>query len=106
MTEADWYAPGATLAMLLAGDELTERDPRGQTVPDDSFLLILHGHHRGIRFTLPGLPWARCYETVVDTCAEQQTVPDARHLPAGETVTLPGRSLLLLRVCEREGGPG
>jgi glycogen operon protein len=92
--------------MLLSGDDLTERDARGETVTDDSFLLILHGHHRGIRFTLPGLPWARCYETVVDTCAEQQVVPDGRHLPAGEPVTMPGRSLLLLRVCAHSSSAG
>ncbi|WP_084729988.1 glycogen debranching protein GlgX [Streptacidiphilus neutrinimicus] len=104
MTEADWYEPGATLGMLLAGDDLTERDARGGTSPDDSFLLILHGHHRGIRFTLPGPPWARCYETVVDTCAEQQAAADGRHVPAGESLTVPGRSLLLLRVCDRDGG--
>jgi glycogen operon protein len=103
LTEADWYAPGATLAMLLSGDDLTERDARGEAVTDDSFLLILHGHHRALRFTLPGLPWARCYEVVVDTSAEQQDVADGRHCPAGEPVTVLGRSVLLLRVCGEDG---
>ncbi|MEY9935820.1 glycogen debranching protein GlgX [Streptacidiphilus sp. MAP5-3] len=102
MTEADWYAPGATLAMLLSGDDLTERDACGDPLQDDSFLLILHAHHRATRFTLPGLPWARCYETVVDTASEQQSAPDGRHCPAGEPIVVPGRSLLLLRVCAPE----
>ncbi|MEZ0065892.1 isoamylase [Streptacidiphilus sp. MAP12-20] len=103
MTEADWYAPGATLAMLLSGDDLTERDACGDPLTDDSFLLILHAHHRAIRFTLPGLPWARCFETVVDTSVEQQAAPDGRHWPAGEAITVPGRSVLLLRVCADDG---
>jgi glycogen operon protein len=104
MTEADWYAPGATLGMFLSGAEMAERDPLGRELSDDSFLLVLHAHHRPIRFVLPGAPWAEAFETVVDTSLEDQSgapaAPDDRH-EAGSTLTLPGRSLLLLRACER-----
>ncbi|MFC5907684.1 glycogen debranching protein GlgX [Streptacidiphilus monticola] len=95
MTEADWYAPSQTLAMYLSGGALAERDARGEVVSDDSFLLILHAHHRPLSFTLPGRPWAERYEVVLDT-AQESGLSDARH-PAGTTLTLPGRSLLLLR---------
>jgi isoamylase len=107
MTEADWYAPGATLGMFLSGDEMTERDPLGRELRDDSFLLVLHAHHKATRFLLPGAPWAESYETVVDTALEDQTeAPGLRH-PAGTGLTLSGRSLLLLRAHRGDpAGPG
>ncbi|MEY9966273.1 isoamylase [Streptacidiphilus sp. MAP12-16] len=101
MTEADWYAPGATLGMFLSGDEMSERDPLGRELTDDSFLLILHAHHRPTRFLLPGAPWAEAYETVVDTSLEDQADAPATRCEAGAAITVPGRSLLLLRACGR-----
>ena len=106
MTEADWYAPGATLGMFLSGKEMSERDPMGRELSDDSFLLILHAHHRAIRFTLPGAPWAESYETVVDTALEDQAAAPGTRRPAGASVAVPGRSLLLLRACADAAAPG
>lgn len=106
MTEADWYAPGATLGMFLSGKEMSERDPMGRELSDDSFLLILHAHHRAIRFTLPGAPWAESYETVVDTALEEQAAAPGGRRPAGAAVAVPGRSLLLLRACAGTAQPG
>jgi isoamylase len=106
MTESDWYAPGATLGMFLSGKEMSERDPVGRELSDDSFLLILHAHHRPIRFTLPGAPWAESYETVVDTALEDQATAPGTRRPAGVAVTVPGRTLLLLRARESTAAPG
>ncbi|QMU79104.1 glycogen debranching protein GlgX [Streptacidiphilus sp. PB12-B1b] len=103
MTEADWYAPGATLGMFLSGKEMSERDPMGRELSDESFLLVLHAHHRSTRFVLPGSPWAQEYETVVDTALEDQSRAPGTRSPAGQAVTVAGRSLLLLRACD---GPG
>ncbi|MEZ0090601.1 glycogen debranching protein GlgX [Streptacidiphilus sp. EB129] len=104
MTESDWYAPGATLGMFLSGEEMAEQDQLGREVHDDSFLLILHAHHRATRFVLPGAPWAESYRTVVDTSLDtQDTAPD-RFCEAGSTITVPSRSLLLLRATGSSGG--
>lgn len=65
---------------------------------DDSFLTVLHSADRPTSFRLPGPPWAQAYELVVDTSREdQETAPGTVH-PGGETVTVPARSVLLLRV--------
>ncbi|MET8812036.1 glycogen debranching protein GlgX [Streptomyces sp. NPDC004549] len=97
MTEGDWYAPAATLGMYLSGRDIPGRDERGAPILDDSFLAVLHAGGEPVGFTLPGAPWARSYEVVVDTSLEEQTgAPDAVH-PAGSEITLPARSVLLLR---------
>ncbi len=49
-------------------------------------------------FVLPGPPWAEAYEVVVDTsCEEQREAPGVEHL-AGAAITVPARSVLLLKV--------
>nr|WP_229698651.1 glycogen debranching protein GlgX [Wenjunlia tyrosinilytica] len=97
MTEEDWYAPTATLGMFLSGRDIPRRDRKGRPVVDDSFLLVLHSSSQPMRFTLPGRPWAKEYEVVVDTALEDQSDgPEARY-PAGGCVTLRGRSLMLMR---------
>jgi glycogen operon protein len=99
MTEGDWYTPGATLGMYLSGDEMAERDPLGRELTDESFLLVLHADHRPTRFLLPGAPWAGAYEVLVDTSLEEQAEPPGRRHEAGTGLTVPGRTLLLLRIC-------
>ncbi|MEU1040988.1 glycogen debranching protein GlgX [Streptomyces sp. NPDC005907] len=98
MTERDWYAPAATLGMYLSGRDIPGRDARGAPVVDDSFLAVLHAGDRPAAFVLPGPPWAAEYEVVVDTSREEQReAPGVVH-PAGTTVTVPARTVLLLRV--------
>ncbi|WP_256104066.1 MULTISPECIES: glycogen debranching protein GlgX [Streptomyces] len=100
MTEADWWAPTATLAMYLSGRDIPGRDATGEPVTDDSFLAVLHAGADPIAFHLPGAPWARSYELVVDTAAEDQSTAPATVHEAGLPLTVPPRSMLLLRVRE------
>ncbi|WP_240796504.1 glycogen debranching protein GlgX [Streptomyces sp. RFCAC02] len=97
MTEQDWWAPSRTLGMFLSGRDIPQRDCTGRPVVDDSFLLLLHADDEPARFPLPGPPWADGYELIVDTSLEEQeTEPGTLH-PAGTTLDLPPRSVLLLR---------
>jgi glycogen operon protein len=98
MTEGDWYAPAATLGMYLSGRDIPGRDERGAPVLDDSFLAVLHAGDRPAPFVLPGPPWAERYECVVDTSREDQSGPPGTVHPAGTGITVPARSVLLLRV--------
>ncbi|QCX79253.1 Glycogen debranching enzyme [Streptomyces sp. YIM 121038] len=106
MTEADWYAPAATLGMYLSGRDIPGRDARGAQVTDDSFLAVLHGADRAVGFTLPGPPWADAYEVVVDTAGEEQREAPGTLLAAGTEVTVEARSALLLRAVPAPGAPG
>lgn len=67
---------------------------------DDSFLAVLHAGDRPADFRLPGPPWAQAYELVLDTSREDQSAaPGTVH--RGDTgLTVPARSVLLLRVRE------
>jgi glycogen operon protein len=98
MTEPDWYAPGATLGMYLSGRDIPQRDERGEPVVDDSFLVVLHAGHGDGGFRLPGQPWGQAYELLVDTAREDQEDEPGTVHPAGETVALPARSVLVWRV--------
>ncbi|ATL85652.1 glycosyl hydrolase (secreted protein) [Streptomyces malaysiensis subsp. malaysiensis] len=97
MAESDWYAPTTALGAYLSGLDLPQRDARGAPVTDDSFLALLHAGPRPLSFTLPGPPWARGYELLLDTSREDQGAPPGSHLAAGAPIQLPERSVLLLR---------
>jgi glycogen operon protein len=100
MDEASWHAPDiATLGVFLNGDEIPDRGPRGEHIVDDSFLLLLHGGAEPVRFILPGSPWAKEYELVLDTATDAiPAAADARLVaPAGESLLLPPRSYAVLR---------
>ncbi|PWI07490.1 glycogen debranching enzyme GlgX [Streptomyces sp. NWU339] len=98
MTEEDWYAPAATLGMYLSGRDIPDHDEHGERIRDDSFLAVLHAGDAPVDVLLPGPPWARRYEVVLDTGREDQAdTPGTAH-PADTTITVPGRTVLLLRV--------
>ncbi|MFP3987789.1 glycogen debranching protein GlgX [Streptomyces sp. E11-3] len=104
MTERDWYAPSATVGMYLSGRDIPGRDARGEPVVDDSFLAVLHSGEGAVSFVLPGAPWASTYEVVVDTSLEEQGVAPAASYRAGAAVTVPARTVLLLRANSSPAG--
>ncbi|MDH6540492.1 glycogen debranching protein GlgX [Streptomyces lavendulae] len=98
MTERDWYAPAAAVGLYLSGRDIPGRDERGLQVTDDSFLALLHAGDRPVEWILPGPPWAGTYELVLDTSREAQAEAPAGRHRGGERLTVPARSVLLLRV--------
>ncbi|SEO70737.1 glycogen operon protein [Actinacidiphila rubida] len=104
MTDADWFAPSATLGMFLSGRDIPQRDVRGEPVVDDSFLLVVHADHRPAPFVLPGGRWAAGYEPLLDTAEDEPWAAADRELPAGEAVTVAARSVRLFRVREATAG--
>jgi isoamylase len=94
MTTEAFRAEGTvSLGMYLSGLAIHSRGPRGETITDDSFLLLLHAGSDPCPFTLPHRPWAASYSLEVATYAGAPIRTDA-----GGILLLPPRSALLLRV--------
>ena len=56
MSDDDWFDTGLrTIGMYLDGRALRHRDSRGETIVDDSFLLLLHAGDDDCDFHLPGV---------------------------------------------------
>ena len=98
MGEAAWFDPQRhTVGMYLAGDAIRARGPRGEHLQDGSFLLLLNGDPRDVRFLLPSEPWAKSYVVEVDTARDGGVAAEPGTYAGGVRVTMPGRSLQLLR---------
>ncbi|WP_419997945.1 glycogen debranching protein GlgX [Streptomyces boninensis] len=92
MNEGDWFAPRDTFGMFLSGTDIAQRGPQGEPVVDDSFLVVLHAGGAETDFLVPGAPWAREYEVVVDTAEEAE----GRRVRGGERLPVAARSVVLL----------
>jgi len=97
MDQHDWDDGVAkSIGVYLNGDAIGAVDSRGEPVTDDTFLLLLNAWNEPISFTLPPPAWASGWEAIVDTAtgeAQEGLAP----LRARASVTVGGRSLLLLR---------
>jgi isoamylase len=86
------------LTVFLNGQAIPSRDERGRRITDDSFLLLINGSHVEVTFTVPEAEYGKEWELVVDTAAGKPARPrDAQELTPGDTLPLPGLSLVLLR---------
>jgi len=93
LTDQEWFDPHQkTLGMYLNGQGIKTRDPRGEAIVDDSFLVLLHMGADDVDVMLPPAPWAESYDVVVDTAGESW----GTHSP-GKRLTMPARSVLVLR---------
>ncbi len=64
MTDQDWNVGFAkSLGVFLNGDAITEPDPRGRRVRDDSFLLLINAGSEPVEFTLPGAEYGERWES-------------------------------------------
>jgi isoamylase len=97
MTQEDWGAGYAqSLAVYLNGEAITEPDPRGGRIIDDRFLLLFNPHTDPLTFTIPEAGLAVGWEIVIDT----SSAGPFRALGATGEVTVPGRSVMLLRTTD------
>jgi isoamylase len=126
MTDADWKTGYAkAMGVFLNGDAITEPDPRGEQVRDETFLLLFSADSQPARFTLPAEDFGHQWEVVLDTGSAGSAdgrppattisgngVPhpalpgseaavaaqvEPREHEAGSTVMLAGRSMMVLR---------
>ena len=99
MSAEDWDN-GLFLAMqfFLNGEAIPTPDVRGRRIRDHSFLVMLNASAEAIEFTVPGDPYGKAWQAVVDT-ANPRSVRRARGIEttAGDTLELVDRSMLVLR---------
>ena len=97
MDDADWESGFArSVAVLLNGQAIPDRDERGRVIRDDSFLIVLNAHDASLDWVLPPHgtgPW----HGVLDTSA---SIGDGAEVPAGATLAIPARSCVVLRAHE------
>ncbi|GAA4151535.1 glycogen debranching protein GlgX [Actinomadura keratinilytica] len=97
MTGDDWAAGFAkSLGVFLNGDAITEPDPRGRPVRDDSFLLLINAHSEPVAFTLPGAAYGERWEFALDTSG-RSTAGGRPPVEARDRLDVPSRALLVLR---------
>jgi glycogen debranching enzyme GlgX len=95
MTVEDWHDAGLqTLGMFVSGDPLRYPGPRGERLHDSSFVVWFHSGAEPAKVLLAENKWFPTAEVVLST--------DPAHAPgsafgAGDTITLDGRSLVVLR---------
>jgi glycogen operon protein len=96
MTDEDWNTHYArSLGVFLNGEAITEPDPRGARVRDDSFLLLINAHSEDVSFALPGPEFGERWEVALDT-AEPRTADEREPVKARGRLAVPGRALILL----------
>jgi len=98
MTDADWELGSAkSLTVFLNGDAISELDRRGEPIRDDSFLLLFNASELDLEFALPPPHYGVLWTKVLDTRAAVIPAQDVTVVKPGDLVTVPSRSLQVLR---------
>lgn len=99
MTDDDWGAGFVKcLGIRLAGDVIDEVDEHGAPIVGDTLLFLLNAHHDTIIFTLPQHHPDQQWQQVLDTA---NAADDGKLFNGGQSYSIQGRSLALLRVLRR-----
>ncbi|GGL01355.1 glycogen operon protein GlgX homolog [Salinibacterium xinjiangense] len=100
MTDEDWDVDYVkSIGMFLNGDGIRARDARGQDISDANFLLYFNASDEGVTFELPSAEYGANWDLVLDTSIP--TAPEGNVL-AGESITVGGRSVIVLRAGEEK----
>lgn len=98
MSEENWTSGvHRVLGVILSGDTMDVRDPHGEPLKDDTFLLLFNAYHEAVIFTLPGkkdVSW----ELILNTELESGFLDTPSIHPSGEELAVAGRSISILRL--------
>ncbi|HYS34828.1 MAG TPA: glycogen debranching enzyme GlgX, partial [Pseudonocardiaceae bacterium] len=98
MTYKDWFDDSRhTLIMWIDGSNSQSRTRDGELVTDHTWLLLLHAGDEPTDIVLPAAEYGTTFEPVLDTGTSDGTPVSPDPLRANSSVTLPARTLLLLR---------
>jgi isoamylase len=98
MSDDDWATPYArAMTVFLNGDAITEPDPHGEQVRDDSFLVMLSAGREALEFTVPNRKFGECWAVVLDTGVGAAGQDGSRELRPGERLQVTGASMVVLR---------
>ncbi|OBH58654.1 glycogen debranching protein GlgX [Mycobacterium sp. E2479] len=99
MTHEDWGESfHKCVAVFLNGEAITAPDARGERVVDDSFLLCFNASEDPVEFVMPNSDYAKEWTVELDTNEPAGRKEGAdQPVTAEEKVSLPSRSLLVLR---------
>ena len=93
MEDGDWTGGAQALGMYLNGHGIASVDSRGEPIVDDHFLLYFNADGEAV-VTLPNDEYAESWQVVIDTGG---SADDDGVLAAGDKLTLPHRSMMVLR---------
>ena len=96
MTKGDWDEGEPALGLFLNGDAIPTLGPQGQSVRDDSFLLLFNACGEDREFTLPRSPMGERWAVELSTADAGLEAGGAEHA-AHSALTLTGHSLLVLK---------
>jgi glycogen operon protein len=98
MTHEDWGESfHKCVAVFLNGDAISAPNARGERVVDDSFLLCFNAGEDAVEFMTPNSDYAKEWTVELDTNEPAGSKEAEQVVTAGEKVSLPSRSLLVLR---------
>jgi isoamylase len=99
MSDEHWETAFAkSLQIFLNGAGLASRDERGLLVMDDSFLLLVNGHHEPLTFRTPDEGPTSPFGVVLDTTEPQLREDDTSEiLRIGHERVVEARSIVVLR---------
>jgi glycogen operon protein len=111
MTDEEWNSGYVRcFGMAMGGEAMEEWSERGEQIRDANFLLLFNADGGSMNFTLPDFGRACGWCVMLDTARPE--LPEKQVcLPDGQTVTLEGRSMMVLiedqeGVSARAGGAG
>ncbi|WP_341999018.1 glycogen debranching protein GlgX [Microbacterium sp. LWH7-1.2] len=95
MQPEDWDSGfGRAVAVFLNGDGIRERDRRGDPIADDHFIVLFNAGDDVVDFVIPDVEFSPEWDVIVDTAGlHANTAP----VEPGSTLSVPGRSLMVLR---------
>jgi glycogen operon protein len=96
MTPKDWEHGEAALGMFLNGEAILSKGPQGQSIDDDSFVLLFNAHFEDRQFRLPRANMGRRWELELCT-ADPEAQAGSRAYDARESVDVIAHSITILK---------